>query len=221
MARGGGGAGEPDAAFEQRGIAAAVVDRIIDLLDASDDLRTQPARRILRRRVTRLTCHDIHLPDFELSRDWVIAFVEGCAELDGGLSALVDAIAFQRPDSSLLQDLRRLVAGVDTGRAETVATAARLSAPTPLTDPEPLTPQEIAELARVFTDRLAVTSLLTRAGIPPARIPEWGGRDPAAYWREVSGLLSVGLLVDGRRRVLAVAAEDLPANPVFTGRGPA
>lgn len=241
MARGeGGGTGEPDAALGQRDAARDVTDRVVDLLDASDDLRTQSARRLLHGRVTRLTGHPFYLPDFELSRDWMIAFVAGCVEMDGGLSALVEAVGFQRPHSLLLKNLRMLETEAETeagpadplnqmarpdgshaGHNETVARPAGPSAAAPLAEPEPLAPREIAELAQTFTHRLTTTDLLTRAGFPPERLPDWDGRDAAAYWLEVSGLLRAGLLVDGRRRVLAAAATILPANPVFTGRGPA
>ncbi|WP_041940963.1 MULTISPECIES: effector-associated domain EAD1-containing protein [Frankia] len=78
---------------------------------------------------------------------------------------------------------------------------------------------EIRALASGFGTHYKARLLLERAGLSRARVPELSG-SPYDYWSEISGLLENGLLVDGRARLLAAAAQEFPASPVFAaGQG--
>jgi hypothetical protein len=73
---------------------------------------------------------------------------------------------------------------------------------------------EIRALADAFGTHLKARQLLVRAGFPRARVPELVGM-PYDYWWEIAGQLENGLLVGGRARLLAAAAEEFPASEVF------
>ncbi|MCM3924234.1 effector-associated domain EAD1-containing protein [Frankia sp. AiPs1] len=73
---------------------------------------------------------------------------------------------------------------------------------------------EIRALADAFGTQIRARQLLVRAGFPRARVPELVGM-PYDYWWEISGQLENGLLVEGRARLLAAAAEEFPASEVF------
>jgi hypothetical protein len=79
---------------------------------------------------------------------------------------------------------------------------------------ESLSDDEIRAFARAFRDPIPVRQVLAAADWPEEKIPVWESH-PEQYWREVSSLLSVGRVTDGRRRLLAAAAEEFPANPLF------
>lgn len=87
----------------------AIVDRVIDCLYEAYDLRTAAARALLAERFSRKAGQRIHVPDYELGRDWLIAFVEGCARLDGGVPALVATVQFLRPQSPAAHELSCLL----------------------------------------------------------------------------------------------------------------
>lgn len=78
---------------------------------------------------------------------------------------------------------------------------------------EGLTEREIAALARIYDTPQRARSLLARAGAPVERSPAWG--DPISFWYSMSELLGHGILANGRRKILDVAASDFPANPTF------
>lgn len=83
----------------------AIADQVIECLYAAYDLRTAAARTLLAERFSRTAGQKIHIPDYELARDWLIAFVEGCARLDGGVPALVATVRFLRPQSPAAHEL--------------------------------------------------------------------------------------------------------------------
>jgi|GEM_PF-6861373 len=75
-------------------------------------------------------------------------------------------------------------------------------------------PAELDTLAAVYYDPLRQRMLLAVAGFPRERLPS-GAPDAVTFWRQVDELLHNGTLRDGRRRILAAALEEFPANPVF------
>ncbi|KJE24580.1 hypothetical protein FF36_00954 [Frankia torreyi] len=80
---------------------------------------------------------------------------------------------------------------------------------------------EIWALADAFDTNSKAKRLLVRAGLTRGRVPELVGA-PYDFWSEISELLENGVLVDGRARLLAAAAEAFPASEVFGAhRGPA
>ncbi|ADP83334.1 NB-ARC domain-containing protein [Pseudofrankia inefficax] len=77
-----------------------------------------------------------------------------------------------------------------------------------------LSEEEVRELADLYPDPVSARHLLVAAGWRPGRMPVWM-IDADTFWREVAEKLEGGLVADGRRRLLAAAAERWPANPVF------
>lgn len=71
----------------------------------------------------------------------------------------------------------------------------------------------VAELATVFHDRELAVTLLTAAGFPAARIPDF--RVPLVFWASVMSELRKGLLRQGIRPVLDQAMKLYPGNPTF------
>ena len=90
-------------------VRATIVDEVIKCLDGADDLRSAAARKLLLGRFSRLAGRTVYVPDHEVARDWVIAFVEGVAILEDGLSTLVETVCFLRPGSQTATTLRRLL----------------------------------------------------------------------------------------------------------------
>ncbi|AEH09961.1 MULTISPECIES: effector-associated domain EAD1-containing protein [Protofrankia] len=78
-----------------------------------------------------------------------------------------------------------------------------------------LTEVEVAELAHVLHSLTAAIQVLDEAGMERSRMPYWQGRNALEFWHEVNVMLDAGVLIDGRRRVLAAAARWFPANDVF------
>jgi WD40 repeat protein len=83
--------------------------------------------------------------------------------------------------------------------------------------PQPLTDREVGELARVFHIPVGARQVLTAAGLPPGRQPNWQDLTAEEFWREVNSMLGAGVLPDGRDRIIAAARHLYPANPVFAG----
>ncbi|MDT3441035.1 effector-associated domain EAD1-containing protein [Pseudofrankia sp. BMG5.37] len=79
---------------------------------------------------------------------------------------------------------------------------------------EPLTHEEIDELADLRHQEEPAKQLLGRAGFGRRIQPVWGGSS-MVFWRSVSALAEDGAVKDGRRRIIAEAAALFPANPVF------
>ncbi|WP_322755421.1 NB-ARC domain-containing protein, partial [Frankia sp. Cas3] len=80
-----------------------------------------------------------------------------------------------------------------------------------------LLPEEVWEFARVFAEVPSAREVLKAAGFPRERVPGLNTSSPAQLWESVSVELAGGVLVDGRRRLLAAAVERYPANRVFGG----
>lgn len=80
--------------------------------------------------------------------------------------------------------------------------------------PETLSQTEAKALAAAFGAGPEARLLLVAAGLPPDRVPT-SSADASLFWAAVSELLANGVLIDGRRRVLAAAAARFPANPYF------
>jgi hypothetical protein len=81
--------------------------------------------------------------------------------------------------------------------------------------PRTLTANEIEALADAYPSPVAATQLLVRAGFRASVLPTWRPTDPVEFWGQVSALLGVGVLSQGRERLLGEAVRDYPANPVF------
>lgn|GEM_PF-6711223 len=109
-----------------------------------------------------------------------------------------------------LDDLRATVAPLTQTHAGAAAQ--------PPTMPEPLHGREVRELAMVYGSDIAARQLLLQAGLPRERMPS--EPDALSFWLEISTQVGHGLLQDGRRRILAAAARDYPANPVFAAGDP-
>jgi len=80
---------------------------------------------------------------------------------------------------------------------------------------EPLRQAEIAALAKAFAPGPPARGLLLEAGFPPESMPSAFGILPKDFWSMVAEAVALGQVTDGRCRLMAVAAERLPANEVF------
>lgn len=76
---------------------------------------------------------------------------------------------------------------------------------------------ERAELTRWFTDEDVARVLLDTIGFDRSRQPPW--RIPLLFWHAVDRELQGGAVADGRRKLLAAAAEQYPHNEVFAAGG--
>lgn len=76
-----------------------------------------------------------------------------------------------------------------------------------------LTPQEIRELANLYTPD-AARLLLETAGLSPARHPT-RVQNTEEFWTAVSALVNDGIHPGLRSAILAEAARDYPVNPVL------
>jgi hypothetical protein len=72
----------------------------------------------------------------------------------------------------------------------------------------------MAMLAACFAERPAANWLLMRAGFPPMLWPSSPGT-ANHFWAMVGQLVESGAVVDGRVRLLRLAADSFPANEVF------
>ncbi|EFC83448.1 toll/interleukin-1 receptor domain-containing protein [Parafrankia sp. EUN1f] len=73
---------------------------------------------------------------------------------------------------------------------------------------------EVLALAAVYSERISAGQLLRLAGLESARQPQ-GTSTAIEYWHAVNATLVQGVLPDARRRILAIAARDFPANQAF------
>jgi tetratricopeptide (TPR) repeat protein len=80
---------------------------------------------------------------------------------------------------------------------------------------ERLTDEELDALGCAFCTCVSAAHLLESAGLARPRHPGWAAQSAAEFWREVDNLLVAGVLPEGRRRILAAAANLFPGNPVF------
>ncbi|ADP81030.1 hypothetical protein FraEuI1c_3005 [Pseudofrankia inefficax] len=72
---------------------------------------------------------------------------------------------------------------------------------------------EVAEFAEVFADVVAARVVLESAGLVRSRHPGW--TTAVEFWSEAGRLLAAGVVVDGRARLMGVAAGLFPGNEVF------
>ncbi|MCK9876811.1 effector-associated domain EAD1-containing protein [Frankia sp. Ag45/Mut15] len=82
-----------------------------------------------------------------------------------------------------------------------------------------LSEQEIAHFASLFHRPEHVRRILLLAGLPPANQPVWREGSAQDYWREISFLLSAGILVGGRNS-LFTAADQLTRSAAPGAVGP-
>jgi hypothetical protein len=86
---------------------------------------------------------------------------------------------------------------------------------------EPLTDEEVAELAELFPPgKPSTIRVLTRAGFKANQLPTLTTGDSATdYWDLINGKIAKGTVEDGRRRVIAAALEPYPYNQVLLAAG--
>ncbi|EIV94383.1 toll/interleukin-1 receptor domain-containing protein [Frankia sp. QA3] len=80
---------------------------------------------------------------------------------------------------------------------------------------ERLTDEEVRMLARAFHLPRSAMAVLERAGLERWKQPSWTAQNALEFWDEVNNQLYLGVLADGRVRILTAAAELFPANRVF------
>ncbi|EFC81423.1 effector-associated domain EAD1-containing protein [Parafrankia sp. EUN1f] len=210
--------------------------RLTAALAAEPGLESRAARQLLLRRVCRRLDRPLYVVEYDIGYQWFVALVQMLAAESGGFSALSAAVEDLQPRSRLaatVADLAGTAASVgpgagsciSCGAADAVSTAAEDPGgpgssgghPSAAVDggaPESLRDGESREFARVFGRGAVAMRVLRDAGLPSERIPSIEG-DAETFWVEISRLLGHGLLIDGRRRVLAAAAARFPANAVF------
>ncbi|EFC83596.1 effector-associated domain EAD1-containing protein [Parafrankia sp. EUN1f] len=210
--------------------------RLVEVLDDAADLHSERSRLLLARQVERELNTRVRVTDLPLSRQWFIRLLEICAERPGGMAALAVAVAQLEPGGVTAKDVAQLAAhweqlGTPRGKHATAAETAGPSIRPARESPAPeritgapnvhgLSITEVQALAAAFPARSASQSLLTAAGLAPEQQPSWAARSALEFWTEVNQLLTAGALVDGRRKILAAAAERLPENPHFGGFQP-
>lgn len=74
--------------------------------------------------------------------------------------------------------------------------------------------EQLRALSRVYYERLSAGQLLERAGLERTNHPNLAGTS-GEYWKQIDSLIREGGHGDLRQRVLDLAAEGYPANPVF------
>src|ERR1700682_1586526 len=79
---------------------------------------------------------------------------------------------------------------------------------------ERFTEDEVRELASVFYERMTAGHLLDAAGLGRPDHPQNAGTS-LLYWREVHTVIGAGGFPAGRRRILAEAVRQYPANAFF------
>jgi hypothetical protein len=199
--------------------------QLVATLDGALSLAMPVSRAMLQRGVERTLVTSLPLYDQVPSRQWYQNFVDACAAHPGGITALAAAVDRLEPGSRTA----RIVAGLAGEWAGQAGGAAAGPGPGPgpgagavspaPTGEEPLSNREIAALAAGFSTAVALRHLLLDAGLPAARHPRVQELTPEQAWREVNVLIGNGALRDGRRRVLACAADVYPANLVFATAG--
>ncbi|MCK9877413.1 effector-associated domain EAD1-containing protein [Frankia sp. Ag45/Mut15] len=194
--------------------------RLVTALADTPTLERAAARRLLRDLVVGHLGpgRELHLAEYDEPRQWFTALVLELAREPGGLAALRRAVTDLQPDSRLARQVDQIVAAAPSAASAAnpaeMATVGGPGAPPPVR----LTPVEIRELAVVFGAGAGARHLLITAGLPAERIPI-AASDAATFWVQVSWLLGDGLIVEGRRRVLAAAAASYPFNAVFAAAG--
>ncbi len=192
-----------------------LAEQAVDALDSVLNLAPERSRLLLAYLVERRLGRRLQVADYGTSRQWFIGLVDACARQPAGIAALAAEVSQLEPDSPAAGVLRRLSGGDADAVGEPAA--ARQPAP-PQPRPERFTGAEVSELASVFHQAHAARQILAAAGLPADRQPVWSvALTSREFWTEVDVLLAAGVLIDGRRRVLAAAARLFPANPVFTG----
>gem|GEM_PF-6649731 len=215
-----------NAVFAPLNRRAELERQLVATLDGALSLAMPVSRAMLQRAVERTLVTSLPLYDQVPSRQWYQNFVDACAAHPGGITALAAAVDRLEPGSRTA----RIVAGLAGEWAGQAGGAAAGPGPGPggpgagavspaPTGEEPLSNREIAALAAGFSTAVALRHLLLDAGLPAARHPRVQELTPEQAWREVNVLIGNGALRDGRRRVLACAADVYPANLVFATAG--
>ena len=78
-----------------------------------------------------------------------------------------------------------------------------------------LTQEEIIALAEAFPLGPVSRNLLQSAGFPSGRIPAASTLTAFDFWSQVAEQVAMGVIPDGRRRLLAVARQRFPGNTKF------
>ncbi|SNQ52197.1 putative NB-ARC domain protein [Frankia canadensis] len=75
--------------------------------------------------------------------------------------------------------------------------------------------EELRALALAFPDSASVRGLLGSVGYPLEHLPVWNATSAAEVWYEIAERLALGVIPNGRARVLAAAAARFPGVSVF------
>ncbi|WP_261574940.1 effector-associated constant component EACC1 [Frankia gtarii] len=137
----------------------------------------------------------------------------------GEITASVSAeLANGQLDESLRAFIDELTARLRSN-AEVACPADVTRPPGEITDgPAGFAAHEVRELARVFNSAPRVDLLLRAAGLGPELFLAFeSAPNVLAYWTDVGHQLALGRSPRGRSRILAMAADEFPANPVFRG----
>lgn len=80
---------------------------------------------------------------------------------------------------------------------------------------EALTPEDLNALAETFGSGVSAVQLLEEIGLDRSQQPLEGVLSAVEFWREINRMLAAGIVLDGRRRLMAAASRRYPANTVF------
>jgi effector-associated domain 1 (EAD1)-containing protein len=84
----------------------------------------------------------------------------------------------------------------------------------------PLLAREVLALAASYPTADQALAFLLRAEVDASALPVFGGhRNALDFWTTVSAELGNGAVVGGRRRLLAAARTEFPAQPAFRAQG--
>jgi hypothetical protein len=84
--------------------------QVVDCLEAQTDLLSPATRAQLITCFERRAGRRLFVPEFDIPRDWVFRFVEGCFEIENGVEILVDAVHDLRPGGAAVDELSRIIA---------------------------------------------------------------------------------------------------------------
>jgi hypothetical protein len=83
-------------------------DKIAACLGGGYGFAGRESRNLLVRHFERRMGRALYVPEFDVPRDWIVAFVTECMDLPGGVSTLVETVRSLRANSFLSEELHRL-----------------------------------------------------------------------------------------------------------------
>lgn len=213
-----------------------IEQKIVDELLRWPELRSERSRDLLLDTLAR-SGGPAHLSDYPTAAQWYLALVAVCSDQQH-LPELCSAAGRVHPPAApvLSQLVKAWHIAAMTGVPATQSMAGiqpgtSMNGP-PGRDGLPIRPAgvqspgsfsgaELSALALAFSTPDTAGGLLDRAGVPRDRQPHWSaGTSSRNYWATMAELIDLGILSDGRSRVLAAARHDFPANPAFACGSP-